>query len=288
MIVTIASGKGGTGKTMVTASLISVWDSPVTAVDLDVEEPNLHLFLNPEIQATAIASMEVPVVVEENCTSCGACSEMCQFKAISLMGDMILTFPEMCHGCGGCFAVCPAEALVVGSRELGEVISGYALGNRFFMGRLRVGEAMSPPLMDQVKQAIAIDPQSQGNDIIVDGPPGVSCPAIAAVSDSDIIVLVADPTPFGMHDFQLALEAFAPLNIPMGVVINNVGLGDEACHALCRERGLPIWAEIPHDRAIAVAYSRGEIVAEALKEHRPIFEKLCRNLKQAAGEVAHA
>ncbi len=288
MIVTIASGKGGTGKTMVAASLVSVWDSPVTAVDLDVEEPNLHLFLNPEIQATAIANMEIPVVVEENCTACGACSEMCQFKAISLMGDIILTFPEMCHGCGGCFAVCPAEALVLGQRALGEVLSGHALGNRFFMGRLRVGEAMSPPLMDQVKLAISKDSESQGNDIIVDGPPGVSCPAIAAVSDSDIIVLVVDPTPFGMHDFQLALEAFAPLNIPMGVVINNVGLGDETCHALCRERELPIWAEIPYDRAIAVAYSRGEIVAEALVEYRPIFEKLCRNLKQLAGEVTHA
>lgn len=288
MIVTVASGKGGTGKTLVTSSLASIWNGPVTAVDLDVEEPNLHLFLKPELDGSRPALLEVPEVVEEKCIACGACSELCQFKAISLLGDTVMTFPEMCHGCGGCMAVCPVEAIVPGKRELGEVVSGVSGEIRFFMGRLRVGEAMSPPLMAQVKQAVRLDPASKGRDVIVDGPPGVSCPAIAAVDASDFIVLVADSTPFGMHDFQLALEAFAPMNIPMGVVINNVGLGDGSCKALCEERGLPVLAEIPFDRAIARAYSKGEIAALSVESVRPIFDRLATSLAECVREAAHA
>lgn len=149
-----------------TSGLVELWGEPVAAVDLDVEEPNLHLFLHPELEASMDAILEVPEVVEENCTACGACSELCQFKAITLLGDTLLTFPEMCHGCGGCFAVCPAEALRPGGRVLGEILSGSRQGEsgttRFFMGRLRVGEAMSPPLMKRVKQVVQADPASKG------------------------------------------------------------------------------------------------------------------------------
>lgn len=297
MIITVASGKGGTGKTMVTSGLVALWGEPVVAVDLDVEEPNLHLFLHPDMEASRDASMEVPELVEENCTACGACSELCQFKAVSLIGETLLVFPEMCHGCGGCFTVCPADALIPGSRVLGEIVSGSCEETRFFMGRLRVGEAMSPPLMKHVKRVVANDPASKGRDVLVDGPPGVSCPAIEAVDGSDLILLVADSTPFGMHDFQLALEAFAPLNIPMAVVINNVGLGDSVCQALCRERGLPIVAEIPFDRAIASAYSQGDIPALTVEDLQPVFKDMVRCVKQLVAddqtmgrtmEVAHA
>ncbi len=288
MIVTVASGKGGTGKTLVTSSLVSLWNAPVTAVDLDVEEPNLHLFLHPALDESIEAVLEIPEVDEELCTACGLCAELCQFKGIALLGDTIMTFPEMCHGCGGCMAVCPSGAIRSGHRVLGEILSGFCKEIRFYMGRLQIGEAMSPPLMKQVKQAIAADPSCFGRDTIIDGPPGVSCPAIAAVSDSDYIVLVADSTPFGMHDFQLALEAFAPLEIPMGVVINNVGLSDGSCRALCEERGLPIFAEIPFDRAIAEAYSQGQVAALSLASVRPYFEKIVHELKAKLAEVAHA
>lgn len=286
MIYAIASGKGGTGKTTVTASLVSQWDSPVTAVDLDVEEPNLHLFLKPDITATKKASIEVPAFHEEKCTFCRACSEICQFKAISVMGEMVMTFPEMCHGCGGCLAVCPENALSPNKRELGEICLGTAGEAGFVMGRLRIGEAMSPPLMRQVKTHFG---EAEG-DIIVDAPPGVSCPAVSAVMDTDCIVLVTEPTPFGLHDFRLAWEAFSPFGKPMGAVINRAGIGDSSVQKFCREKDIPIWAEIPYDRAVAEAYSRGDIIAEAVAPLKETFQTLQRNMRAAAtqGGSAHA
>jgi MinD superfamily P-loop ATPase len=280
MIVAVASGKGGTGKTTVAASLAWVWDRPVAAVDLDVEEPNLHLFLKPDITGRETATMEVPVADESKCTYCRACADLCQFKAISVLGSVLLTFPEMCHGCGGCLAVCPEKALSPGSRELGEVSWGTAAGRiGFFMGRLRVGEAMSPPLMRAVIAKIAKSPHATAGDLIIDAPPGTSCPAINAVLPSDLILLVTEPTPFGFYDFQLAHAAFAPLGKPMAAVINRAGLGDRSVQDFCRSRQLPILAEIPFDRSLAEAYSKGRVVAEALPNMRKVFVELMTALR---------
>jgi MinD superfamily P-loop ATPase len=293
MIVSVASGKGGTGKTTVTASLATVWDGSLVAVDLDVEEPNLHLFLRPSIEGTETAHLTVPVVDEAKCTFCGACSELCQFKAISVMPQLVLTFPEMCHGCGGCIAVCPEKALSPGRRELGEIRWGEAGRAGFLMGRLRIGEAMSPPLMRLVKVKMDAMVPARGGDAIIDAPPGVSCPAVNAVIDSDVIVLVTEPTPFGFYDFQLAWEAFAPLGKPMGTVVNRAGLGNDDIYRFCREKGLPILAEIPLDRAIAEAYARGRIIAELSAEHREIFVAMLGSIRELAQpcrsrESAHA
>jgi MinD superfamily P-loop ATPase len=283
MIVAVASGKGGTGKTTVAASLAWVWDRPVTAVDLDVEEPNLHLFLRPDITGRETAAMEVPVADESKCTYCRACADLCQFKAISVLGSVLLTFPEMCHGCGGCLAVCPENALSPGARELGEVSWGTAAGRiGFFMGRLRVGEAMSPPLMRAVIAKTAQTPYVTAGDIIIDAPPGTSCPAINAVLPSDLILLVTEPTPFGFHDFQLAHAAFAPLGKPMAAVINRAGLGDRSVQDFCLSRQLPILAEIPFDRSLAEAYSKGRVVAEALPDMRKVFVELMTALRGLA------
>jgi MinD superfamily P-loop ATPase len=283
MIVAVASGKGGTGKTTVAASLAWVWDRPVAAVDLDVEEPNLHLFLKPDITGRETAAMEVPVADESKCTYCRACADLCQFKAISVLGSVLLTFPEMCHGCGGCLAVCPEKALSPGSRELGEVSWGTAAGRiGFFMGRLRVGEAMSPPLMRAVIAKIAQTPHPTAGDVIIDAPPGTSCPAISAVLPSDLILLVTEPTPFGFHDFQLAHAAFAPLGKPMAAVINRSGLGDRSVQDFCRSRQLPILAEIPFDRRLAEAYSKGQVLAEALPNLRTVFTELMTALRGLA------
>jgi len=295
MIVAVASGKGGTGKTTVAASLAWVWDRPVAAVDLDVEEPNLHLFLKPDITGRETAAMEVPVADESKCTYCRACADLCQFKAISVLGSVLLTFPEMCHGCGGCLAVCPEKALSPGARELGEVSWGTAAGRiGFFMGRLRVGEAMSPPLMRAVIAKIAKSPHATAGDLIIDAPPGTSCPAINAVLPSDLILLVTEPTPFGFYDFQLAHAAFAPLGKPMAAVINRAGLGDRSVQDFCRSRQLPILAEIPFDRSLAEAYSKGRVVAEALPNLRKVFVELMtalRGLSEAPSQpkaAAHA
>lgn len=293
MIVSVASGKGGTGKTTVTASLAAVWDGSPVAVDLDVEEPNLHLFLTPTFEGTETAHMIVPLVDESRCSYCGACSDLCQFKAISVLGNLVLTFPEMCHGCGGCIAICPEKALSPGRRELGEISWGDAGRVRFLMGRLRVGEAMSPPLMRLVKARLNRMIESRTGDALIDSPPGVSCPAVNAVMDSDAIVLVTEPTPFGFYDFKLAWEAFTPLKIPMAAVVNRAGLGDNAIYEFCREKEIPILAEIPYDRAIAEAYSRGRIIAEESFRLREIFLSLASQIrglakKSRAGEAADA
>ncbi|MEN6440195.1 MAG: ATP-binding protein [Syntrophobacter sp.] len=282
MIVSVASGKGGTGKTTVAASLSRVWDRPVTLVDMDVEEPNLHLFLHPVIEGKSSANLEIPVIDESRCTSCGQCSDLCQFKAIALMGSVLLTFPELCHGCGGCIAVCPEGALSPGERELGEISVGKAGGAGFLMGRLRVGEAMSPPFMRMVKAKLVEIIGESERDAIIDAPPGVSCPAVNAVMDSDVIVLVTEPTPFGFHDFKLAWEAFSPLSKPMGAIINRAGLGNDDVYRFCTKSQIPILAELPFDRAIAEAYARGRVIADEFPRLREIFLSLRDGIRELA------
>ncbi len=284
MIVAVASGKGGTGKTTVASCLAWVWKGPVLAVDLDVEEPNLHLFLRPRFDGRRTATLEVPIAEETRCTFCGACADLCQFKAITVLGSVLLTFPEMCHGCGGCIAVCPQGALAPGSRELGEVLWGRADGGRigFCMGRLRVGEALSPPLMRAVIAQARELALPAGSDVVIDAPPGTSCPAIQAVSPADLIVLVTEPTPFGFHDFRLAHEAFLPLGKPMVVVVNRAGETLEDLHDYCRRANLPILAEIPRDRRIARAYAQGAVVAAELPDLEALFDRLAARLRGAA------
>jgi len=288
MIVSIASGKGGTGKTTVSASLAWVWERPAVAVDLDVEEPNLHLFLHPDIDWRESAWVEVPAADLSKCTLCRKCSELCQFKAVSVMGKLLLTFPEMCHGCGGCLAIRPEGALSSGRRELGMVEGGRTRNGRFLSGRLRVGEAMSPPLMREVKRRLDVMLAESGTDAILDCPPGVSCPAVNAVMDSDVIVLVTEPTPFGFHDFSLAVTAFAPLRKPMGAVINRAGLGDSSVHRFCAEQSIPVLCEIPYERAIAEEYAAGNVLAAMNPRMESVFAKLRDTVSAMAGENAHA
>jgi MinD superfamily P-loop ATPase len=296
MKVAVASGKGGTGKTTVAASLAWVWPRPAVAVDLDVEAPNLHLFLKPQIEGRETAFLTVPQLDPSKCDLCRACAELCQFKAISVLGQMVLTFPEMCHGCGGCLAVCPRGALTPGQRELGEILWGYAGRLAFMMGRSRVGEAMSPPLMRAVKGGLARQFGDAAMDVIIDAPPGVSCPAVNAVMDADVIVLVTEPTPFGLYDLRLAGEAFRPLGKSMGLVINRAGIdrdgsGTRALQAYSREENLPIWAEIPYTRDIAQAYAAGQIVAAAAHGMDALFRRLAQRIRKGAaakGETCHA
>jgi MinD superfamily P-loop ATPase len=296
MIAAIASGKGGTGKTTVSASLASIWTEalgrPLLAVDLDVEEPNLHLFLRPRIVDIHTASLEIPVVDKEICTRCGECRTLCQFGAITIMGDTPMVFAEMCHGCGGCMAVCPVEAITPAARELGRIEEGSAGKIGFFSGRLRVGEAMSPPLIRAVtrrlEELLAKHPAAGVPDVILDAPPGVSCPATAAVAKADCIVLVTEPTPFGVHDFKLAVAAFSPLSKPMGVVVNRAGVGNDELYLFCRQANLPILAEIPDDRLVAETYARGGLLANVSPAYRTLCLGLANAVAKLAGEARHA
>ena len=289
MIVSVASGKGGTGKTTVTASLAVTWNRPLMAVDLDVEEPNLHLFLQPEVSQTEVVTLEVPEVDEAKCTFCRKCAELCQFKAIAVMGKAIMTFPEMCHGCGGCMAICPERAIGTATRELGVMEHGLSRGTiPCLTGRLRVGEAMSPPLMRVVRSRLRAEHAARDMDVLIDAPPGVSCPAMSAVADSDVIVLVTEPTPFGFHDFKLAVEAFEPYGRPMAVVVNRAGLGDDRVYGFCSAHGLPIVAEIPYRRDIAEHYSKGLVLAELDRGLGELFTGLGARLRDMAKEARHA
>jgi len=296
MIVAIASGKGGTGKTTVSASLASIWTEalgrPILAVDLDVEEPNLHLFLRPLIVNCHVANLEIPIVDATICTRCGECRTLCQFGAITIMGDTPMVFAEMCHGCGGCMAVCPVGAITPGARELGCIEEGSAGAIGFLSGRLRVGEAMSPPLIRAVThrlgQLLSSRPAATFPDVILDAPPGVSCPATAAVAKADCIILVTEPTPFGVHDFKLAVEAFSPLGKPIGVVVNRAGAGNDELYHFCQQAKLPILAEIPDDRLVAETYARGGLLADVSAAYRTLCLNLADAVAKLAREVAHA
>ena len=286
MKIAIASGKGGTGKTMVTASLATIWEKPVVAVDLDVEEPNLDLFLKPVISDHKNAFLEVPAVDESKCDFCRQCSDLCQYKAISVLNSVIMVFPEMCHGCGGCMAICPQKAISSGKRILGEIFLGASQSIEFLMGRLRIGEAMSPPLIRKVLETLScralFSPQA---DVLIDSPPGVSCPAVSAVIESDVIVLVTEPTPFGLFDLRLAHQAFTPLNKPMGVVLNRAGLGNGDIYHFCEKAQLPILVEIPYQRGIAKTYSKGLVVAQSSEKMNNLFIKLARSISNLATDA---
>lgn len=296
MIAAVASGKGGAGKTTVAASLAAVWAEacgrPVLAVDLDVEEPNLHLFLRPTIRDTEVATLEIPVVDAARCVGCGLCRALCQFGAVTVLGDTALVFADMCHGCGGCLAVCPAGAVAPGARELGRVEEGASGQIGFLAGRLRLGEAMSPPLiravLGRLDRLLARSAGAHGPDVLLDAPPGVSCPATAAVGSADCLVLVAESTPFGVHDFRLAVEAFAPLGKPMGVVVNRAGADDGALRAFCEQAGLPVLAEIPDDRRVAETYARGVLLADVSPDYRALCRDLAVAVAGLAREARHA
>ena len=274
MIISIASGKGGTGKTTVATNLALVLGDRVELLDCDVEEPNAHLFLKPQIDRTEQVDTPIPLVDEAKCTFCRKCAEICRFNAIAVVDRKVLVFPELCHSCGGCVAVCPEGAITEIGRELGTVNYGHRNGFKFINGRLRVGEAMSPPLIKRVRAAR--DPE---RITLIDAPPGTSCPVIAAMNGADFILMVTEPTPFGLHDLKLAVEAVRLLGIPCGLVVNRADIGDDKVFAYAREEGLPVLLTIPFERGIAEAYSRGETIIEALPQWRAKFLQLFADIE---------
>jgi len=268
MIIAVASGKGGTGKTLVATSLaLSLKDrGGVQILDCDVEEPNAHVFLKPRFDRSEPVSIPIPRVDEEKCTHCGKCAEVCAFNAIAVLGQYVMVFPELCHGCGACSYLCPENAITEEYREIGVVEWGYSDGVEFAHGKLNVGEAMAPPVIKKVKQRANRD-----GSVILDVPPGTSCPVVEAVGDSDFCILVTEPTPFGLNDLILAVETVRELGVPCGVVLNRAGVGDNNVGQYCQRENIPVMLTIPLDTDIARLYSRGVTLVEGMPEWKKDF-----------------
>lgn len=283
MIISVASGKGGTGKTTISVNMALALGTGVELLDCDVEEPNAHLFLKPRIERSERVEAPVPLVDLAKCTFCRKCSDICRFNALAVVGKKVLVFQELCHSCGGCMAVCPEGAITETGRELGILNFGKREAIPFINGQLRVGEAMSPPLIKRVRAAA--DPQLI---TIVDAPPGTSCPVIAAMNGADFILMVTEPTPFGLHDLKLAVEAVRLLGIPCGLVVNRADIGDRKVFDYAESEKLPVLLTIPFDRRIAEAYSRGKNIVEEFPEWRVRFVELFHKIRAIIDEKSEA
>jgi MinD superfamily P-loop ATPase len=271
MILSVASGKGGTGKTLVATNLSLALSSKtrVQLLDCDVEEPNDNLFLRLPISYSQFVYIPIPSIDEAKCTYCGKCSEVCAYNAIAVLPQKVLVFPELCHGCGACSYLCPEEAIVEEGKPVGVVEKGKRDNLELVQGLLNVGETMAPPVIRAVKKYV-----DAGREVIIDVSPGTSCPVVEAIEGSDFCLLVTEPTPFGLNDLALAVEVGRKMDIPCGVVINRAGMEEGETERYCREQGLPILLRIPLDREIAALYSRGIPLVEGMLQWREVFYAL--------------
>ena len=268
MIITVASGKGGTGKTTVAVNMALSLKN-VQLIDCDVEEPNSHILLRPKIFETKPVFTKFPVISEKLCVYCGKCSKFCAYNALFVAQKTIMVFPELCHSCGGCMLVCPNNAIVEKERQIGLIKKGETKGVEIVYGELKVGEAMAVPLIKAVKDQIKKD-----KTVIIDAPPGTACSLVASVHKTDYCILVTEPTPFGLHDLKISVQVLKDLNVPMGVIINRAGVGDREVYKYCEKQAIPLLLEIPFSKKIAELYSRGIPFITELHEWKERFETI--------------
>jgi len=278
VIISVASGKGGTGKTTIAVNLALYLaqngTESIQFLDCDVEEPNAYIFLKPEIQKRQKVCILVPEVDKTKCNFCGKCAQVCAYNAIAVLKDKVLVFPQLCHGCGGCALFCPEGAITEKEREIGLLEQGKTRQIDFIQGKLNISEPMATPIIREVKKKIDANAIS-----IIDVAPGTSCPVIEAVNQSDFCLLVTEPTPFGLNDLKLAVEVLRKLKVKFGVIINRAGIGDDKVKKYCEDEKIEVLAEIPYDRNVAVLYSHGiSILIEA--DYARIFEKLWDSIKR--------
>ena len=252
MIVSIASGKGGTGKTTVATNLALSLNNKIQFIDCDVEEPNANLFLKIKIRESEEVSVDIPDINEEKCDYCGKCSDFCMYNALAVVSSKVLVFPELCHSCGGCELVCPRNAVRWRKKSIGKIEHGFNDGFDFYHGLLNIGEIKTISLIKTLKKKI-----DKNRDVILDAPPGTSCPVIETIQGSDYCILVTEPTPFGLHDLKLMVNVVRHMNLPFGVIINREGVGDTNVEMFCRREKIPVLMKIPHDEKISKLYSKG-------------------------------
>lgn len=278
MIVSVASGKGGTGKTSVAVNMaLSV--SNLQLLDCDVEEPNAHLLLHPNLQRTEPVYILVPYINEELCLHCGECAKFCQYNALFASPEKILFFPELCHSCGGCTLACPRHAIGEERRRIGALKFGSDGDVDLVYGELDVGEPMAVPLIKAVKKQI-----EDNKNVIVDAPVGTSCPVIETVRETDFCVLVTEPTPFGLHDLKITVKVLRKMSVPCGVVVNRAGIGDKKVYTYCKEENIPILLEIPYQRRIAELYSKGIPFSLEILGWKEKFQMLFSEIKRLVEE----
>ncbi len=278
--VAVASGKGGTGKTTVAVSLALCAGARTQLLDCDVEEPNAHIFINPEIRTTEPVTVPVPFLDEGKCTRCGKCSGICEFNAIAFLNKPLFVV-ELCHSCGLCLKICPEGAITEVGKNIGTLEIGVKGNIDFVSGCMNVGTAMSPPLIRAVKNRL-------GNSAlrIIDCPPGTACPFVTSVKNSDFVLLVTEPTPFGLHDMKLAIKVLRQLKLPFGIIVNKSVSEDDCIGKHCRSEKIPVMMRIAEGRKIAEAYSRGVSLVECMPEIRSDFEKLIAGMKQMVSKEA--
>ena len=280
MIIAVASGKGGTGKTTIAASLAATLadnGQPVSFRDCDVEAPNAHIFLKPAINQRMDVNMLIPQVDEALCKGCGRCAEVCEFHAIVVLAGKPLVFSELCHGCGSCSLECPEKAISEIPQPLGILETGPASAQiRFAHGLLNVGEPMAVPIISQLKKWLVPEPKEV---IILDSPPGTSCPVVESIRGADFVILVTEPTPFGLHDLKLTVQLTAELGIPTGVIINREGVGDTRVDDFCKEADLPILMRIPLERKIGAGIAKGQLLTEIYPKYRGRFHQLFQQIE---------
>ena len=278
MKIAIASGKGGTGKTTIATNLavsISQAGRPVQYLDCDVEEPNGHIFLKPHIDCVEDVTVGVPEVNESKCTGCGRCGQLCQYSAIICIQKHVLTFEQLCHSCGGCMAVCPESAIVEKQRKIGVAEFGAVDGVAFAHGKLDIGAIQTPALTRHVKRTAQKDAV-----VVLDAPPGTSCPVIETIKGTDFVLLVTEPTPFGLNDLELAVGMVRALKLPFAVVVNRCDMGDDSVVLYCRREGIDVAMEIPNERKIAEAYSRGVMMVDAIPAYTAKFRGLYEYIRE--------
>jgi MinD superfamily P-loop ATPase len=268
MILAVASGKGGTGKTTIAVNLALSLEN-VQYLDCDVEEPNGAIFLKPSIEKRISVAIPVPEFDETKCTRCKKCAEVCAYNAIVILGQKVLLFPQLCHGCGGCSYICPENAITEQNRQIGLIEQGHAGPTEFIQGLLNVGEPMATPIIKQQRKLI-----DKEKIVILDAPPGTSCPVIETVRSCDYCILVTEPTPFGLNDLRLAVDTMRELKVPFGVVINCSDIGDAEVKKYCASENIPVLLELPWDRRIAEGYSRGESIVSIIPEMKNKFQRM--------------
>ncbi len=280
MRIAVASGKGGTGKTTLAVGLALTAPEPCHLIDADVEEPNSRLLLGPTDLSKRPITIPVPVVDLDQCVHCGDCAKICEFHAMAYLADKPVVFADLCHGCGGCMRVCPTDAIQEVPLSIGELAQAARGDILLTEGRLDVGKALPTPVIRQTVTQTAPDRPLT----IVDSPPGTSCSMMTAVRNADMVILVTEPTPFGLNDLVLAVETLRQLEQPFGVVINRADAGDDRVLRYCEKEGIALFAAIPHDRKVAEAYSRGRHPVEAVPGMKETFEQLWTTVLRAAAE----